>query len=68
MTVAFARNHQANWKGAARLWEGLCPAVMPRPADLAEQMRRVKAVGIEGVALFAHEHITDGHLKAIAEI
>lgn len=39
-----------------------------RLADLPEQMRRVKAVGVEGVALFAHEHITDGHLSAIAKI
>ncbi len=68
MTVAFARNHMANWRGKAKLWEGLCPAVMPRPADLAEQMRRVKDAGIKGVALFAHKHITDGHLKAIKGI
>jgi uncharacterized lipoprotein YddW (UPF0748 family) len=66
IVVALTRNHVANWEGSARLWEGLCPAAIPRPRDLVEQIRRVQACGVSNIAFFSHRHITDGHLKAIA--
>ena len=67
MMMSYARNHAANMRGKAELWEGLGYFMLKKIGKLTEQISLLKDFGVKGVCLFEHHNISDSDLRALSK-